>query len=215
MPAAIWAGRNAHPEKVAADIAAALGDELGLGEPPLAVTLSAESAGVPAGSLLPPRERFSGMPAPTRCYVYVDAPTPRAFELRASVMGGRSGIRRSLGLGHLLYAVPLAPRVPSHIELGLGAAPGSVPARFDGDTAVTDRLNRDARLLDLAHALTPATAGLDRQYTWQVACRLTIDPRPDGSVLFVQTLHRPTSRAWSLGAHAVLDFAARAETALV
>ncbi|MFE0378518.1 hypothetical protein ACFW1M_23705 [Streptomyces inhibens] len=214
MPAAIWTGRNAYPEKVAADMAAALRDELGLAEPPLAVALPAESTGVPAGSLLPPRERFSGMPAPTRCCIYVDALAPRAFELRASVMGGRSGIRRSLGLGHLLYAVPLAPRVPSRIELGLGAARGSVPARFDGDAAITDCLNRDAQLLDLAHALTPATAGPDRQHTWQVACRLTIDPCPHGSVLFVQTLHRPTIRAWSLGAHTVLDFAARAETAL-
>ncbi|MGW2628777.1 hypothetical protein ACWC2K_05515 [Streptomyces chattanoogensis] len=212
MPAATWTGRNAHPEKAAADIAAALGDELGLSEPPLAVSLSADSTGVPAGSLLPPRERFSGMPAPTHCFVYVDAHLPRPFELRASVLGGRSGIRRQLGLGHLLYAVPLTPRVPSRIELS--PVRGSTPAAFEGDAAAAHCLNRDVELLNLAHALTPATAGPDRNHAWEVARRLTVEPLPHGSVLVVQTLHRPTARAWSLGAHAVLDFAARAETAL-
>lgn len=212
MPAAIWTGRNAHPEKVSADIAAALEEELGLAERPLAVTLPAESTGAPAGSLLPPRERFSGMPAPTHCFIYVDTPTPRPFELRASILSGRSGIRRSLGLSHLLYAVPLAPPVPSPIELG--AARGSATALFEGDPATANCLNSDTQLVETAHALTPATAGPDRNHTWQVARRLTIEPLPHGSVLLVQTLHRPTARAWSLSAHTVLDFAARAEAAL-
>ncbi|MEU9117046.1 hypothetical protein AB0D04_36155 [Streptomyces sp. NPDC048483] len=212
MPAAIWTGRSAYPEKVAADIGAALEDELGLAESPLAVTLPAESTGVPAGSLLPPRERFSGMPAPTHCFIYIDAQAPRPFELRASVLGGRSGIRRSLGLSHLLYAVPLAPPVPSHIELI--TAGGSAPALFEGDPATANCLNRDTELVDMAHALTPATAGTDRNHSWQVARRLTIEPLPHGSVLLVQTLHRPTAHAWSLSARTVLDFAARAETAL-
>ncbi|MFI9048165.1 hypothetical protein [Streptomyces sp. NPDC053427] len=212
MPAAIWTGRNANPEKVAADIAMAVKDELGLAEPPLAVTLPAESTGVPAGSLLPPRERFSGMPASTHCFLYIDARAPRPFELRAAVLGGRSGIRRSLGLGHLLYAVPLAPPVPSPVELK--AAGGSAPMRFEGDLPTAHRLNGDARLVERARALTPATAGTDRNHTWQVAQRLAIEPLPQGSVLLVQTLHRPTARAWSLSARTVLDFAARAETAL-
>ncbi|ARF58414.1 hypothetical protein [Streptomyces gilvosporeus] len=212
MPAAIWTGRNAYPEKVAADMATALRDELGLAEPPSAVTLPAESAGVPAGSLLPPRERFSGMPAPTHCLVYVDAPVPRGFELRAPVMSGRSGFRRSLGLGPLLYAVLLTSKVPSRIALGLAPARGSAP--WEGDATITDRLNLDPRLLDLARALTPATAEPDRHHTWQVPRRLTIDPHPHGSVLLVQTLHRPTGHAWSLGAALVLDFAAHVETAL-
>ncbi|WP_241779843.1 hypothetical protein [Streptomyces natalensis] len=193
-------------------MAAALRDELGLAEPPSAVTLPAESAGVPAGSLLPPRERFSGMPAPTYCLVHVDSPAPRGFELRASVMSGRSGFRRSLGLGPLLYAVLLTTRVPSRIELGLGPTRGSSP--WEGDATITDRLNRDAQLLDLARTLTPATAGPDRHHTWQVPRRLTIDPHPHGAVLLVQTLHRPTAHAWSLGAPLVLDVAAGIETAL-
>ncbi|GAU69302.1 hypothetical protein SSP35_11_01210 [Streptomyces sp. NBRC 110611] len=239
MPAAVWTGRNASPEKVASGIAAALGSELGLAEPPLTEPLPAESTGVPAGSLLPPRERFSGMPAPTHCFAYVDAPTPRAFELRASVMSGRAGIRRSLGLGHLVYAVPLEPQVPSRIQLSAAPARGSVNAGpaisgsasagpaisgsansgsanalFEGDAVLANRLNSDAQLLDLAQALTPATAGPDQYHTWQVAQRLTIDPLPHGSVLIIQTLHRPTARGWSLGARTVLDFAARAEAAL-
>ncbi|MFF4606509.1 hypothetical protein ACFY12_27730 [Streptomyces sp. NPDC001339] len=214
MPAAVWSGRSAYPEKITIDMAAALRDELGLAEPPLAESLPAESTGVPAGSLLPPRERFSGMPAPTHCFVYVDAHAPRAFELRASVMGGRAGIRRSLGLGHLVYAVPLEPQVPSRVQLSTAPARGSAIAAFEGDSVIANRLNSDAQLLDLADALTPATAGPDRHHTWQVARRLTIDPLPHGSVLIVQTLHRPTARAWSLGARTVLDFATRAEAAL-
>ncbi|WP_438489430.1 hypothetical protein [Streptomyces sp. S186] len=213
MPAATWTGRKATPEDAAADISAALGDELRLPERPLAATLPAESTGVPAGSLLPPRERFSGMPAPTHCFVYVDAQAPRPFELRAAVLSGRSGIRRSLGLGHLLYAVPLAIRlVPSPVELSTTS--GSTPALFEGDPAAANRLNSDTHLLETARALTPATAGPDRNHTWQVARRLTIEPLPHGAVLLVQTLHRPTTRAWTLGATGVLDFAAGVEAAL-
>ncbi|QRX90592.1 MULTISPECIES: hypothetical protein [Streptomyces] len=215
MPAAIWTGRNATPEQTAADITAALCDELGLTAPPLAMTLPAESTGVPAGSLLPPRARFSGMPVPTHCFLYIDAQSPRPFELRASVLTGRSGIRRSLGLGHLLYAVPLEPTVTSIIELNTPG--GATSARFEGAPATTDRLNQDAHLVDAARALTPTTAGPDRNHTWQVARRLAIEPlpeSPEGSVLLVQTLHRPTTRAWSLCAAAVLDFADRVETVL-
>ncbi|MYT28540.1 MULTISPECIES: hypothetical protein [unclassified Streptomyces] len=213
MPAATWTGRKATAEEAAADISAALGTELGLSEPPLAATLPAESNGVPAGSLLPPRERFSGMPAPTHCFVYVDAQTPRTFELRAAVLSGRSGIRRSLGLGHLLYAVPLTIR-PVASPVALSTTSGSTPARFEGDPAPTNRLNNDTHLLETARALTPATAGPDRHHTWQVARRLTIEPLPHGAVLLAQTLHRPTARAWSLGAARVLDFAAGVEAAL-
>ncbi|GGX25179.1 hypothetical protein [Streptomyces noursei] len=215
MPAAIWTGRNATPEQTAADITAALRDELGLTAAPLAITLPAESTGVPAGSLLPSRARFSGMPVPTHCFLYIDAQSPRPFELRASVLTGRSGIRRSLGLGHLHYAVPLAPTVPSVIELNTPG--GATPARFEGSPATTDRLNQDAHLIDAARALTPTTAGPDRNHTWQVARRLAIEPlpaSPEGSVLLVQTLHRPTTRAWSLCAAAVMDFAGRVESVL-
>uniref|UniRef100_A0AAU2UX93 Uncharacterized protein n=1 Tax=Streptomyces sp. NBC_00003 TaxID=2903608 RepID=A0AAU2UX93_9ACTN len=212
MPAAMWTGRNATPEQAAADITAALAGELGLAAAPLAVTLPAESTGAPAGSLLPPRARFSGMPAPTNCFLYVDAQSPRRFELRASVMAGRSGIRRSLGLGHLFYAVPMTPPVPSPLELSTPG--GAAPVRFEGDSTAAGRLNRDTHLINAARALTPATAGPDRNHTWQVASRLTIEPLPEGSVLLVQTLHRPTARAWSLGTAAVLDFAARVESSL-
>ncbi|MFG3280723.1 hypothetical protein [Streptomyces sp. NPDC048111] len=212
MPAAIWTGRNATPERAAADVSAALKDELGLPAPPLAVTLPSESTGTPAGSFLPPRPRFSGMAAPTHCFLYVDAQSPRRFELRASVMTGRSGLRRSLGLGHLSYAVPLG--TPAFSPVALGGPTGSATARFEGDPAAAGRLNRDARLLAAARALTPSTAGPDRTHTWRVASGLTIEPLPQGSVLLVQTLHRPTARAWSLGAAAVLDLAARVESLL-
>ncbi|MFF3975827.1 hypothetical protein [Streptomyces sp. NPDC001828] len=212
MPAAIWTGRNATPERAAADVTAALKAELGLNAPPLAVTLPSESTGTPAGSLLPPRPRFSGMPAPTHCFVYVDAQSPRRFELRASVMTGRSGLRRSLGLGHLAYAVPLT--TPACSPVALTVPTGSSTARFEGDPTAAGRLNRDPNLVDAARALTPGTAGPDRNHTWQVASGLTIEPLPEGSVLLVQTLHRPTARAWSLSAAAVLDMAARVESSL-
>ncbi|MCK7625870.1 hypothetical protein MUU72_22665 [Streptomyces sp. RS10V-4] len=213
MPAAIWAGRNATAEQAAADLTAALGAELGLALPPLATALPAGSTGVPAGSLLPPRARFSGMPAPTHCFLYVDATAPRRFELRAGVLSGRAGLRRSLGLGPLLYAVPLATApVPAAVELS--APGGAAPARFTGDPATADRLNHDSGLTDAARALTPTTAGPDRNHTWQVARRLVIEPLPEGAVLLVQTLHRPTARGWSPGAAAVLDFAGRVEACL-
>ncbi|MFI1198172.1 hypothetical protein K2224_20385 [Streptomyces sp. BHT-5-2] len=213
MPIATWTGRKATPEAAAADISAALGDELGLPDAPSATTLPAESTGVPAGSLLPPRERFSGMPAATHCFVYVDARTPRPFELRAAVLGGRSLIRRSLGLGLLLYAVPLTMR-PLPSPVGLSTTSGSTPALFEGDPAAANGLNSNAQLLATARALTPTTAGPDRHHSWQVARRLTIEPLPHGAVLLVQTLHRATPRAWSLGAARVLDFAAGVEAAL-
>ncbi|PJM98697.1 hypothetical protein CG740_34150 [Streptomyces sp. CB01201] len=212
MPAAVWTGRNATPEQAAVDITTALADELALTATPLSTILPAESTGTPAGSLLPPRPRLSGMPAPTHCFLYIDAQSPRPFELRASVLTGRSGIRRSLGLGHLWYAVPLTPPVPSPLELSVPG--GGAPGHFEGDPAVAGRLNGNTPLLDAARALTPATAGPDRNHTWQAASRLAIEPLPEGSVLRVQTLHRPTARAWSLGSRAVLDFAARVESSL-
>ncbi|MER6875640.1 hypothetical protein ABT279_36365, partial [Amycolatopsis sp. NPDC000673] len=99
MPAALWTGRRAEPATVAADVAATVQKELGLAAAPAAMSLPGNSTGVPAGSLLPPRERFSGMPAPTDCFVYLDAQQPRPFELRAAVMSGRTAVRRALGLG--------------------------------------------------------------------------------------------------------------------
>ncbi|MFG2721822.1 hypothetical protein ACGFW5_26580 [Streptomyces sp. NPDC048416] len=212
MPAAIWTGRNATAEHAAVAIAAALADELGLAAPPLTVTMPAASTGTPAGSLLPPRARFSNMPAPTHCFLYVDTTSPRRFELRASLMAGRSGFRRSLGLGHLFYAVPMTAPVPSPLELSAPA--GAAPAGFTGDPTATSRLNGDTHLIDAARALTPATAGPDRHHTWQATSRLTIEPLPEGSVLLVQTLHRLTARAWSLSAAEVLGFAAGVEALL-
>ncbi|MFD8495091.1 hypothetical protein [Amycolatopsis sp. NPDC059657] len=203
MPAAIWTGRNSDLDTVTADISRALGSELGLNPAPAAMTLSAEGDGVPAGSLLPPRERFSGMPAPTHCFVYVDAQAPRPFELRASIMSGRSGLRRSVGLGHLLYAVPLA--VPVRTRVALGAS------RFEGDPAITGRLNA---LLDKANALAVTKAGPDHNHTWQVERLLAIEPLQQGGLLVVRTLHRQSPSGWRLRSDAVLDFAARVETAL-
>ncbi|SDW59451.1 hypothetical protein SAMN05421504_101998 [Amycolatopsis xylanica] len=203
MPAAVWTGRNSDLDMVTADISRALATELGLGSSPLAVTLSAESDGVPAGSLLPPRERFSGMPAPTHCFVYVDAPAPRPFELRASIMSGRSGLRRSVGLGQLLYAVPLAISVPSRVSLGASG--------FEGEPAITGLLTP---LLATADALAVTKAGPDLNHTWQVERLLAIEPLPQGALLVVRTLHRPSPGGWVLSSKAVLDFAARAEAAL-
>ncbi|KUL54450.1 hypothetical protein ADL22_03045 [Streptomyces sp. NRRL F-4489] len=212
MPAAIWSGRNATAEQAAADLTATLRAELGLAVPPLAMPLPAGSTGVPAGSLLPPRERFSGMPMPTHCFLYVDAQAPRRFELRAEILSGRAGFRRSLGLGRLLYAVPLAPAIPSAVELT--APDAATPARFDGDPATAHRLNQDPDVLDTGRALTPTSAGRDRTHSWRVDRRLTIEPLPEGSVLILQTLHRSTPRAWSLSAAGVLDFARRVEACL-
>ncbi|TVT23198.1 hypothetical protein FNH05_33145 [Amycolatopsis rhizosphaerae] len=222
MPTALWTGRHAVEEEVSADIARTLGNELGLAAAPAAMTLSAASTGVPAGSLLPPRERFSGMPAPTHCFVYVDAPTPRPFELRAAIMSGRTAIRRALGLGTLLYAVPLS--LPAPARVALGRAGGSGPTPFEGDPVVAGRLNADAQLVENANALAATTAGQRKQIisapgvtydrTWAVERLLAIEPLPQGPVLLVRTLHRATTRGWTLRAAAVLDLATRVETAL-
>ncbi|WP_370949859.1 hypothetical protein AB5J62_20260 [Amycolatopsis sp. cg5] len=200
MPAAIWTGDLT---AVTSDISRALATELGLAALPPAVTLPAEGDGVPAGSLLPPRERFSGMPAPTRSFVYVDAQAPRPFELRASIMSGRSGFRRSVGLGHLLYAVPLTATLPTRVSLGASG--------FEGDSAVTGRLGG---LLAQAHALALTKAGPDVNHTWQVERLLAIEPLGQGALLVVRTLHRPNARGWSLSADAVLTLASAVETAL-
>lgn len=157
MPAALWTGRDADPDRVTADLTLALGRELGLDRPPVAATLPPDSTGVPAGSLLPPRERFSGMPAPTLCYVYVDAQAPRPFELRASLMAGRAALRRSLGLGQLLYAVPLSRPLPCRVALSAPRRFG--PSSFEGDAEAAGRLNADRELVAEANALTPWKQG--------------------------------------------------------
>ncbi|MFD9888328.1 hypothetical protein ACFWY9_03240 [Amycolatopsis sp. NPDC059027] len=206
MPAAVWTGRRGDPANVTADIARVLGSELGLAGPPSAMTLPADSIGVPAGSLLPPRERFSGMPAPTHCFVYVDAPAPRPFELRAAIMSGGSVIRRSMGLGTLLYAVPLDVPLPARVALG-----GS---SFEGDVVTAGMLNADPTLLQAAAALTPTVAGPDPSHSWKVERLLALEPLTQGAVLLVRTLHRARSTGWTLSAGAVLDLAARIETVL-
>lgn len=211
MPAAVWTGRNGDVTTVAADIARALETDLGLARPPAATTLAADSAAVPAGSLLPPRERFSGMPMPTHCFVYVDAPSPRPFELRASIMSGRGLIRRSLGLGHLLYAVPLTSPLRGRVALEVSGRSGA--SLFAGEPTITARLNADAELRNRANALTPASASPDRVHSWKVERLLAVEPHPQGAVLLVRTLHRSTPRGWTLRADAVLDLAARIETA--
>ncbi|MFE0025839.1 hypothetical protein [Amycolatopsis sp. NPDC059021] len=206
MPAAVWTGRRGEPGNVTADIARVLGSELGLAGPPPAMTLPADSTGVPAGSLLPPRERFSGMPAPTHCFVYVDAQAPRPFELRTAIMSGGSAIRRSLGLGTLLYAVPLNVPLPTRVALSGGS--------FEGDAVTADMLNADPALLQAAAALTPTFAGPDPHHSWKVERLLALEPFAKGAALLVRTLHRARSTGWTLGAGAVLDLAARIETAL-
>ncbi|MFC4083113.1 hypothetical protein [Amycolatopsis samaneae] len=195
-----------------ADLARALRDELGLGESPPAMTLPGDSDGVPAGSLLPPRERFSGMPAPTHCFGYVDARAPRPFELRAAIMSGGSALRRSLGLGTLLYAVPL--RVAVSGRAALGAPRGTRAVPFEGDAAVASRLNEDFDLVQQATTLAPTQAGPDSNHRWAVERLLSIEPHAQGGVLFVRTLHRANPTGWTLGAPAVLELAARVETAL-
>ncbi|AUY52844.1 hypothetical protein [Streptomyces sp. CB01881] len=214
MPAALWTGREAHPDRVTADLTGVLGRELGLARPPVAVTLPPDSTGVPAGSLLPPRERFSGMPAPTLCYVYVDARAPRPFELRASLMAGRALVRRSLGLGQLFYAVPLTRSVPARTALSAPRRFG--PSSFEGDAGVAGRLNADRELVADANALTPLEAGPDASHTWSVERLLAVEPLPgeQGSVLLLRTLHRAAAHGWSLRADAVLNLAARIEAVL-
>ncbi|MGW7531337.1 hypothetical protein [Amycolatopsis sp. NPDC054798] len=219
MSAALWTGRRAEPATVAADVAAAARNELGLAAAPMATTLPGTSTGVPAGSLLPPRERFSGMPAPTECFVYVDAQLPRPFELRAAVMTGRSAMRRALGLGELIYAVPL--RLPNPVRVSLGAPGSRGLAPFEGDPAFADRLNADAELLEAANRLSTTRAGQTKNLpsgtahqSWDVARLLMITPGADGAVLVVRTLHRAASTGWQLRADTVLDLAARLENAL-
>ncbi|MFI6845013.1 hypothetical protein OG535_06720 [Kitasatospora sp. NBC_00085] len=212
MPAALWTGRDADPDRVTADLTLALGRELGLDRPPVAATLPPDSTGVPAGSLLPPRERFSGMPAPTLCYVYVDAQAPRPFELRASLMAGRAALRRSLGLGQLLYAVPLSRPLPCRVALSAPRRFG--PSSFEGDAEAAGRLNADRELVAEANALTPLEAGPDTSHTWSIERLLAVEPLPQGSVLLLRTLHRAAARGWSLRSDVVLNLAARIESVL-
>ncbi|WP_370936722.1 hypothetical protein [Amycolatopsis sp. cg13] len=219
MSAALWTGRRAEPATVAADVAATVRKELGLAAAPAAMTLPGNSTGVPAGSLLPPRERFSGMPAPTDCFVYLDAQQPRPFELRAAVMSGRTAVRRALGLGALVYAVPL--RLPNPVRASLSAPGGRGLAPFEGDPAVADRLNADAGLLEAANRLSSTRAGQTKtlpsgtaRQSWDVDRLLMITPGADSAVLVVRTLHRVVSSGWQLRADTVLDFAARLETTL-
>ncbi|MEU6979241.1 hypothetical protein [Streptomyces sp. NPDC046371] len=211
MALAHWTGRSRDPRVVAADIARVLAAELGLPCPPPTHVLAGDSEGVPAGSLLPPRERFSGMPAPTHCFVYVDARAPRPFELRASVMTGRA-MRRSFGLGLLQYAVPLGVPVPGPVALGERRR--GHPSDFQGDQETARRLGLDPGLLTLADRVSATVAGPDPTHQWNVDRLLTVQPRPDGGLLLARTLHRQTAGGWSPGAEAVLALAARIESAL-
>ncbi|MEU2711934.1 hypothetical protein [Streptomyces sp. NPDC007205] len=212
MPGSLWIGRRGDIRTVSADVARVLGEELGLARPPTAGALPADSAGVPAGSLLPPRERFSGMPARTHGFVYVDTPVPRRFELRVSVLGGRWSMRRGLGLGPLLYAVPL--NAPLTGRVALGSPGGSGPAPFDGEPGSVGRLNADADLVSRANAVAPTMVGPDRLHTWQVDRLLAVEPLAPGALLVVRTFHRSTPGGWTLRADAVLDVADRIEAAL-
>ncbi|HEY9368691.1 hypothetical protein [Streptomyces sp.] len=198
------------------DIARALQDELGLAHAPPAVPLLAESSGVPADSLLPPRERFGGAPAPTHCYVYVDAPAPRPFELRASIMsttdaddpaGPVDPVLDGRSLGDLVYAVPLLSPVAARCALSAPQGPErGGRSVFEGDPAITGRLNADPSLLDRAHALAAVKEHPERL--------LAVDPMPHASVLLVRTRRHTSLRGWSLGADHVLDLAERIEAAL-
>lgn len=212
MALAQWTGRSRDPAVVSADIARVLAAELGLPGPPPAHVLAGDSEGVPAGSLLPPRERLSGMPALTHCFVYVDAHAPRPFELRASVLTGRA-IRRSFGLGLLQYAVPLVVPVPGPVALGERRR--GRPSAFEGDPETAGRLNFHPELLALADRVSATVAGPDATHQWNVERLLTVEPRPEGGLLLARTLHRQTTGGWSLGAEAVLGLAARIESALI
>ncbi|MGW2016501.1 hypothetical protein [Streptomyces sp. NPDC001927] len=211
MAVATWTGRSRDSAVVSADISRALTAELGLPGPPPTHVLAGDSEGVPAGSLLPPRERFSGMPALTHCFVYVDAQAPRPFELRASVLTGRA-IRRSFGLGLLQYAVPLTTPVLGPVALG-ERRPGR-PSAFEGDPVAVRRLNSDPELLALADQVSTTVAGPDFNHQWTVDRLLTVQPSPAGGLLLARTLHRQTIGGWSLCAEAVLTLAARIEAAL-
>ncbi|MFG2818986.1 hypothetical protein ACGFX4_06100 [Kitasatospora sp. NPDC048365] len=208
MPVAGWRGRDRDPQVVAADLARALGAELRLERPPFVRVLAGETDGVPAGSLLPARERFTGMPAPTQLFVHLDACEPRPFEVRASVLGG-GAVRRAFGLGFLVYAVPLGVRVAGRVALGERRR-GRASA-FAGDPAAAERLNADPELLALAAALAPSAAGPDGARRWAVERLLAVEP---GATLVVRTLHRPTATGWSLAAEPVLALAAMIEGAL-
>ncbi|MFJ3906312.1 hypothetical protein [Streptomyces sp. NPDC090025] len=212
MAIAQWTGRRRDTAVVSADIARALTTELALPAAPPAQVLPGDSAGVPAGSLLPPRERMSGMPAPTHCFVYVDARAPRPFELRASVMTGRA-IRKSFGLGLLQYAVPLTVTVPGPVSLG--ERQRGRPTGFDGDQETVRRLGADAELLALAERVSATAAGPDLTHQWTVERRLTVEPQVRGGLLLARTLHRQTSGGWTLSAAAVLSLAARIEAVLM
>ncbi|GAA3507396.1 hypothetical protein [Streptomyces showdoensis] len=212
MAIATWTGRSRDPAVVSADIARALTAELRLPAPPPAQVLAGDSEGVPAGSLLPPRERFSGMPALTECFVYVDARAPRPFELRASVLTGRA-IRRSFGLGLLQYAVPLTVPVPGPVALG--ERRHGRPSAFEGDPETARRLGADSELLTLADHVSATVAGPDSTHQWKVDRFLTVQPQTAGGLLLARTLHRQTAGGWTLGAEAVLALAARIENALI
>lgn len=206
MAMATWTGRDRDPAVVSADIARVIAAELGLAAPPPALVLPGDSEGVPAGSLLPPRERFSGMPAPTHCFVYVDAQAPRPFELRASVLTGRY-VRRQFGLGLLMYAVPLAVHVDDRVALGDSA--------FQGDPVAAGRLNAEPELLALAGRVAANRAGPDSTHQWSVERLLSVEPRAEGGLLLARTLHRQGVGGWSAGAQEVLTLAGRIEGALL
>jgi hypothetical protein len=213
MPTAMWAGRSATPHDAAADLAHALTRELGLGRDPAVGVLAADSDVVPAGSLLPPRERFSGMSAPTHAYLYVDATLPRAFELRAALLRDRTLMGRSLGLGALLYAVPLHAKAATQVALTGGGPMG--PERFTGDPVAAARLNADPGLARQVAAVSSTRAGTDARHTWEVERLFTVEPRPGGgAVLLARTLYRATTPHWEPRAAAVLDLAARIESLL-
>ncbi|MBF9069648.1 hypothetical protein [Streptacidiphilus fuscans] len=212
MPHALWTGRSATPHEAAADLGGALARELGLDRAPDVRVLPADTTGSPAGSLLPPRERYSGMPAPTDAYLYVDAARPRPFELRAALLRGRTLRGRTLGLGSLLYAVPLHAKVATQVALTGGGAAG--PQRFAGDPTAAARLNADADLATRARAVASTRAGTDARHTWEVDGLLAVEPAPSGAVLLARTLYRATSPRWDPRAVAVLDLAARIETLL-
>ncbi|RAG82521.1 hypothetical protein DN069_27100 [Streptacidiphilus pinicola] len=213
MPSALWSGRSATAHGAAPDLGRALARELGLDRAPDVGVLPADTTASPAGSLLPPRERYSGMPAPTHAYLYVDATRPRPFELRAALLSGRTLRGRSIGLGALLYAVPLRAKVATQVALTGGGPMG--PQRFGGDPKAAARLNADPELARQAAAVSVTRAGPDTRHTWEVDRLLVVEPYPGGAVLLARTLHRATTPQWEVRAPALLDLAARIETLLV
>ena len=152
------------------------------------------------------------MPVRTHGFVYVDSQAPRPFELRLTVLGGRRSLRRGLGIGPLLYAVPL--NAPPTGRVALGPARGPGPASFAGEPGVAGRLNADADLVRAADSLAPTKVGPDHLHTWQVDRLLAVEPLAPGPVLLVRTFHRSTAGGWSPRADAVLDLAARVEAVL-